>query len=101
MRTIMVRYKTKPDCAEENAQYVRNVFEELGHSQPAGLRYATFRLPDGLSFVHIATIDTADGSNPVLQSPAFKAFTAGIKGRCEEPPVSADLTEVGSYRFHG
>ncbi|HEX8942082.1 MAG TPA: hypothetical protein VF785_03025 [Gemmatimonadaceae bacterium] len=32
---------------------------------------------------------------------AFKAFTADIKERCEEPPVTAKLTEVGSYEFFG
>jgi len=32
---------------------------------------------------------------------AFKAFTAQIKDRCEEPPLPAELTEVGSYRFFG
>jgi hypothetical protein len=31
----------------------------------------------------------------------FKAFTAQIKDRCEEPPVAVDLKDVGSYRFFG
>ena len=97
----MVKYKTKAGRAEENELYVRNVFEELRETRPSGLRYATFKLPDGQSFVHIATIDTTDGSNPVTQSEAFKAFTAGIKDRCEEPPVATELSEVGSYRFFG
>lgn len=101
MRTIMVRYKTKPGRAHENEQYVQKVFEELREIGPAGLQYATFKLPDGQSFVHFATIDTADGSNPLNQSAAFKAFTAGIKERCEEPPVAMELSEVGSYRFFG
>jgi hypothetical protein len=29
--------------------------------------------------------------------PEFKAFTAGIKERCEELPVSTEWTEIGSY----
>jgi hypothetical protein len=95
----MVRYKTKPDRAGENKQYVEQVFQELLSSGPEGLRYATFKLADGVSFVHIASIETADGRNPLAQSRAFKAFQAGINDRCEEPPVAVDLTEVGSYRF--
>jgi hypothetical protein len=52
-----------------------------------------------VSFVHIASIETADGRNPLAQSSAFKAFQAGINDRCEVPPIAVDLTEVGSYRF--
>jgi quinol monooxygenase YgiN len=99
MRTIMVRYKTKPDRADENERLIRKVFEELREMSPAGIRYASFKLADGQSFVHIATTDSADGGNPLTQTPAFKTFVAGVKDRCEEPPVTTELSEVGSYRF--
>jgi hypothetical protein len=101
MKRIMVRYKTKPDRAHENEQYIEKVFQELQKSRPEGVRYASFKLSDGVSFVHIAAIDTADGNNPLTQSAAFKSFQAGIKDRCEEQPVATDLTEIGSYRFFG
>jgi hypothetical protein len=97
----MVRYKTKPDKAGENQQYIEAVFAELKRTQPAGLHYASFKLADGVSFVHIAAIDTADGSNPLTQTAAFKAFQAGIKDRCDEQPVASELSEVGSYEFFG
>jgi hypothetical protein len=99
MTMIMVRYKTKPDRAGENVRYIEQVFEELEKNRPAGLRYASFKLEDGVSLVHIASVETADGSNPLLQTAAFKSFVAGIKDRCEEPPVATDLTAIGSYRF--
>ena len=99
MRTIMVRYKTKPGRAEENELLVKKVFQDLQSAAPQGVRYATFKLGDGVSFVHIASIDTADGSNPIVESAAFKAFQAEIRDRCDEPPVSAELTAVGSYNL--
>jgi hypothetical protein len=101
MRTIMVRYKTKPDRTQENEASVRKVYEELRETGPAGLRYATFKLADGQSFVHIASIDTADGVNPLSRNAAFQAFVAGVKDRCEEPPTTSELSEVGSYQFFG
>ena len=55
-RKMMVRYKVKADRAEENAAYIQRVFEELAQTQPEGLRYASFRQNDGVSFVHIAFI---------------------------------------------
>jgi len=100
-KTIMVRYKTKPDRADENVKYIEKVFEELRRNVPAGVRYACFKLSDGVSFMHIASIETADGSNPLTQSAAFKSFQAAIKDRCEEQPVATDLTAIGSYRFLG
>ncbi len=100
-RKVMVRYKVKADRAEENATYIQRVFEELAQTQPDGLRYASFRQNDGVSFVHIAFIDTAGGTNPLAETAAFKAFQAEIKDRCEELPVAVALEEVGSYRCFG
>jgi hypothetical protein len=94
--TKVIRYKTKPERADENERLVRQVFAELDQSKPEGLRYATFRLADGVSFVHVAVIDGTD--NPLMASPAFAVFQAGIADRCAEGPFPADATVVGSYR---
>lgn len=101
MKRIMVRYKVKSDRAAENEQFIAKVFEQLNRDKPGGLRYASFKLNDGASFVHIVSLEAADGSNPLGELASFKAFTAQIKDRCEEPPVAAELAEVGSYRFFG
>jgi hypothetical protein len=101
MKRLMVRYKVKPDRAAENESFIGNVFEQLKRERPLGLRYASFKLGDGVSFVHIVSLEAADGSNPLGELPAFKAFTADIDNRCEEPPVVANLNEVGSYNFFG
>lgn len=98
MKTTMVRYKVKADRAGENESYITSVFEQLKHDQPAGLHYASFKLEDGVSFVHIATRENAD-QNILGELAAFQTFTAQIRERCEEPPVAVDLTEVGSYKF--
>lgn len=96
---LMVRYRVKADRAEENVAAVLAVFAELERQRPRGLRYATFRLPDGLSFLHLARIETADGTNPLLALEAFQRFAASVRDRCDEPPVSTPLTELASYRL--
>jgi hypothetical protein len=55
MSKVMVRYKVKPERAKENEQLIRAVYEELQSTAPDGLRYATFRMDDGVSFLHIAS----------------------------------------------
>lgn len=99
MKRVMVRYRIKPDRVAENEAFVRAVFAELESTSPEGLRYASFKQEDGVSFVHIVSIE-ADG-NPLTELPAFKAFTADIRERCDEPPVAVELTEIGSYNLFG
>jgi hypothetical protein len=99
MKRIMVRYRVKRDRLDEHVGYITQVFEQLAREQPTGLRYASFRLDDQVSFVHLASIETADGKNPLSSLSAFKAFTEQIKDRCDESPVAVDLHEVGAYRF--
>jgi hypothetical protein len=98
MKRIMVRYTVKPDQVEDNVRRVQAVFAQLAREKPAGIRYATFKLPDGVSFMHVASIET-DGSNPLLALDAFKQFAGTIKERCVDPPVTTELEEIGSYRF--
>ena len=100
MKTVMVRYKTSPGQAAANEALVHAVFDELRARTPAGLRYATYRLADGVSFVHLATLDGPDG-NPLTTLPSFQAFQLGIKDRCVEPPVVTELTAVDSYQPTG
>ena len=99
MKRILVRYRVKPEHADENRRLIESVFSELNEAAPAGLSYASFALEDGVSFVHMASIDTEDGSNPLGGLAAFKAFTQDIKDRCDEPPVAMEMTEIGAYRF--
>jgi len=95
----MVSYKVRPGRAAENERAAAAVYEALHAARPAGLRYATFRLEDGVSFVHIVAHAEADGSNALTSLPAFKAFAEGVRERCAEPPVRVELTEIGSYGF--
>jgi hypothetical protein len=92
----MVRYKVQPDRAAENESLVKAVYEQLNRERPAGLHYATFVLPDGVSFMHIV-IDTDQPGRVLGEVAAFKAFAAEVESRCEEPPVVTELTVVGSY----
>jgi hypothetical protein len=99
MKRSLIRYKVKADRAAENERYIAAVFEQLKQEQPSGMRYASFKLDDGVSFVHMVSVETADGSNPLTELVAFKDFAAQVKDRCEELPVVMDLNEIGSYRF--
>jgi hypothetical protein len=96
MKRVIVQYKVKSDRVAENEQLVRDVYDELARTQPAGLRYGTFKLPDGVSFVHFAV---HGDENPLQQIAAFQRFQEGIRDRCDEPPAVSQLEEIGSFRL--
>ena len=96
MKTVMVRYRTSEAQADANEALVRAVFNELRARAPDGLRYATYRLADGVTFVHIATHATA-GENPLTLLPSFKEFQRDIRSRCVEPPVVTELSAIDAY----
>ena len=95
MRRVMVRYKVKPEQVAHNEELVRSVYAELHERAPDGIRYATFKLDDGATFVHIAEVDAEP--NPLVELQAFKAFVGGIAERCIDAPVTHELDEIGSF----
>jgi hypothetical protein len=96
MRQVMVRYRVKPERVAENETLVRAVYDELHQTRPDGLRYATFQLDDGVSFVHVASVSAADG-NPLARVEAFQRFQEHVGERCDEAPVVTELREIGSF----
>ena len=97
MKRTVIRYRTKPDMADKNAELVAAVFAELKAAQPEGLRYMSLRLEDD-TFIHV--VETADdGASPLPKLPAFAAFQSGIRERCTEPPLAKGATVVGNYRM--
>jgi hypothetical protein len=99
MRRVMVRYRVKPERVKENEALVRAVYDELARARPAGLRYATVKLDDGVSFVHVASVETADGHNPLSELAAFREFQREIGDRCDQAPVVSELSTIGSFRI--
>ncbi|MFI0237674.1 hypothetical protein [Streptomyces sp. NPDC016845] len=91
MSTAVIRYRTKPEAAEENQRLIKNVFAELAATAPPGLRYSTFRLADGVTFVHVV-----DGEG-LPELPAFQEFQRAVADRLTAPPTREGATLVGSY----
>ena len=91
----VIRYRTKPESADDNARLIEDVFAEMDAQGTTGIRYTALRLDDGVSFVHIAVIE--DGENPLQSSPAFGAFQSGLGERLEDGPYPSTAPVVGSH----
>jgi dipeptidyl aminopeptidase/acylaminoacyl peptidase len=95
-RTSVIRYRTRPDAADENARLVEAVYAALAKAGPPDFEYATYRLEDGVTFVHVAT--RPDNDNPLTGLPEFAEFQRELADRCVEGPDANGATVVGSYR---
>ncbi len=100
MRRTLIRYKTKPEAADRNAELIAAVFSELKAAKPDGVRYLSLRLDDD-TFIHLVESTAEDGSTPIPKLAAFQAFQSGIRERCAEPPKVTQATIVGNYRMFG
>ena len=99
MNHVMVRYKVKADRVAENEVLIAKVFEQLRQGNPKGLRYASFKLDDGLSFVHLVARDGSSEDNPLHGFSAFREFTAGVNDRCDEAPEVTHMNALGAFEY--
>jgi hypothetical protein len=97
MKRTLIRYKTRPELADKNAELISGVFAELKAAKPEGVRYLSLRLEDD-TFVHFVETES-DSTNALPGLAAFKAFQSGIRERCIEPPLAGSVTIVGNYRM--
>lgn len=102
MKKILARYKVKKGMVEANEELIKRVYKELNYTKPEAFSYATYKLDDGLTFIHIA-LNKSDGKSPLSDLAAFKKFQESIEERCEEPPVVSHLEVIGSFAMseHG
>lgn len=97
----MVRYTVKPEDADRNESLVRAVYAQLEQARPPAFRYATFKLDDGVTFMHIASLEPGAKTTPLSQLTAFGEFQAGLKDRCDVPPQVTELERIGWYGWAG
>ncbi len=100
MKRHLIRYKMKPERADENERLIKAVFQELRDKSPDSVRYMALRSGDG-TFVHLVETETDAHADIITGLAAFQAFQDGFKDRCSEPPQRDEMAVVGSYRVLG
>ena len=97
MNVMMIRSKVKPEHVAEVEQAVQGLFAAIERAKPKGIRYASTRLADQLTYVAFLQVDGVD--NPLPSLPEFREFQENLKQWLAEPPQPDQLTVVGSYRL--
>lgn len=97
MKLSMFRAKVKKESASVAEAGVKRMFAAIGRAQPDGIRYASTRLLDGLTYVALLQVD--DGvENPLPGIPEWREFQENLKSWAE-PATREELEVVGSYRL--
>jgi len=99
LNNVVVTYTVRPEAKGEHVRLIEAVFAQLQAERPDNIDYQVMCLEDGVSFVHMSTADTPDGSNPIPQFAAFKEFSRNIADRISAMPTPASAEVVGNY--HG
>jgi quinol monooxygenase YgiN len=95
--SVVVSYQVKPEALKEHERLIRGIFEQLHAERPGNVEYKVVRLADGVSFVHLSSAETPDGSNPLPQMAAFQEFGKDIAERVATSPAPTAAEIIGSY----
>ncbi len=96
--SVVVSYQVRPEAVAEHVRLIKAVFDQLRAEQPGNVEYKVMCLADGVSFVHVSSADTPDGSNPLPELAAFKEFGKDSAARVATQPVPTPASIIGSYR---
>jgi len=98
MTVLTVRAKMKEEHVDEAVAAVQRMFAAIEREGLEGIRYASMRLEDGLTF--LALLEVEDGvENPLPALPEAQEFYASLPGWYAEEPEVGPGTVIGSYRL--
>jgi hypothetical protein len=98
MSVLTVRARLKEEHIAEAEAAVKRMFAAIEREGLEGIRYASVRLEDGMTFM--ALLEIEDGvDNPLPGLPEAKEFYENLPNWYVEPPEVGQGTVIGSYRL--
>ncbi len=98
MSVITVRATLKEEHVADAEAAVKRMFAAIEREQLEGIRYASIKLQDGVTF--LALLELEDGvENPLPGLPEAQEFYARLPEWYAEPPEVGPGTPIGTYRF--
>ena len=96
MNVLMVRAKIKEENVADAQAAIGQVIQALEQARPAGVRYASCVLGDGVTVVALLELEN-DGGHPLRGFPAYEELVENLKQWYAEPPAVERMTVIGSY----
>ena len=97
MKTIRVHYTVRSEYVEQNKRNIKAVMDTLRAVPIAGIRYITFQLPDGNTFMHLNLAQNEEALAAFRALASFKQFQKELKASQPiSPPKAEELLMVGA-----
>ena len=97
MKIVKVQYTVKDDYVQKNKENIKKVMGDLRAMNNPNIKYSSFLLDDGKTFVHFAMYPDQETGNIVSELDSFITFRAELKAsEPEVPPKAENLSLVAS-----
>ncbi len=97
MKIIRVQYKVKPEYVVHNQENIKAVMADLRKLNNPNIKYTSFLLDDGQTFMHFAMYPDEATSQILNGVESFNKFRQELKASEPiEPPVSVNMSMVAS-----
>jgi len=95
MKAVKVTYTVRPEYVDQNKANIRRVMAALRSNPIPGMRYSTFTLDDGQTFVHINMAKDRETLSRLQEVEEFGEFRTALKASSPiSPPQSENLNLV-------
>jgi len=97
MKIVRVQYTTRQEYAATNMENIRQVVKELRKLHHPGIKYSTYLMPDGKTFMHFDQFENEEAHLVLQGLESFKKFATELwASKLEEEPKLDLLSLVAS-----
>jgi HSP90 family molecular chaperone len=97
MEAVKVIYTVKQKFVETNKKNIERVMSDLRELNNTGIKYSTFLLDDGRTFIHFGMYSDEKAKSVVINLASFKQFQNELKGSHPEvAPKAENLNLIAS-----
>lgn len=89
MKIVRVQYTTSLQYAAINQENIRQVVNELRKTNHPGIKYSTYLLPDGQTFMHFDQFENEEAHKFLTGLESFKKFADGLEA--SRPEITPQL----------
>ncbi len=90
----LARFTVRPEEVETCTAAIERFVMAVRAQEPGTRLYTSYRLPDGVSFVHVMEFADADAEALHRQSAHVREFVEVLYPRCVTPPEFTEMRRV-------
>lgn len=94
MKIVRVQYTTRPDYVAINQQNIAAIVAELKVLNHQGIKYGTWLLPDGKTFMHFDQFESEEAHLILQELSSFKKFAEELEASGLEVEPKLELLSL-------